>query len=44
MELEPPRRLTKEQFDLLAREICEIVGDKLKMHEDGDSEGLLFKG
>ena len=43
MELKHDQGLTRQQFDALVSEIRAIVGDKLKNHEDGDSEPFLFK-
>jgi len=37
------RKLTKEEFDEIASEIRTLVGDKMKNHEEGDAERLLFK-
>ena len=43
METKQERKLTKQEFERLASEIREITGGRLKGHNDGDAEELLFE-
>jgi hypothetical protein len=37
------KKLTREEFDRITAELTTLIGDKLRDHEDGDAERLLFK-
>jgi len=37
------KKLTREEFDGITAELTTLIGDKLRDHEDGDAERLLFK-
>jgi hypothetical protein len=43
MELKQQQKLTREEFDRIASEIRDLVGDKMRNHKEGDAERLLLK-
>ncbi len=43
MKMKQKLRPTKEEFENIAAEIRALVGKRLKTHEDGDAEKLLFE-
>ena len=40
---EQQQKLTREEFDRIASEIRDLVGEKMRNHKEGDAERLLLK-